>query len=202
MSSMDITIWIVVGLLSFFLFRRTAMQVMYAVDCNKNLFVYRQVKPFDAAIVRAVLESLLMAMITIFITYILALLGKNPLPYDPLLVMSALFGLWMFGLGFGLVSSVIMRLVPDLEHILKIIMTPLYLASGVIMPIASIPQPYRKWLLFNPIVHGLESCRRGFSQYYYPVPGLSLNYLFGSALILFGLGMLLYRRFNLALVTK
>ncbi|MBO8631250.1 ABC transporter, partial [Staphylococcus aureus] len=31
-GGIDVTVWIVVGMLAFFMFRRTAMQVMYAVD--------------------------------------------------------------------------------------------------------------------------------------------------------------------------
>jgi capsular polysaccharide transport system permease protein len=95
-----------------------------------------------------------------------------------------------------------MKLVPDLEHILKIIMTPLYLISGVIIPIASIPQPYRDWLLLNPIAHGLEGCRLGFFDYYNAVFGLSLSYLYGASLVLFFLGLLLYRRFHHQLVSR
>ncbi len=59
----DVVVWIIVGMLTFFLFRRTAVQVTYAVDSNRPLFTYRQVKPFDPAIARAVLEAFLMAII-------------------------------------------------------------------------------------------------------------------------------------------
>ncbi|WZB74623.1 hypothetical protein WJ972_29725 [Achromobacter insuavis] len=56
-GGIDIAVWIMVGMLAFFLFRRTALQVMYAVESNQPLFAYRQVKPFDVAIVRGGLRS-------------------------------------------------------------------------------------------------------------------------------------------------
>ena len=61
-GGIDSSIWIVVGMLAFFTFRRTAIQVMYAVDSNKPLFAYRQVQPFDTSVARGVLEAFLMVL--------------------------------------------------------------------------------------------------------------------------------------------
>jgi len=201
-SGMDIIIWIIVGMLAFFLFRRTAVQVTYAVDSNRPLFTYRQVKPFDPAIVRAGLEAFLMAMISSVILVTAALLGHEAFPSDPLLVAQAVTGLWLFGLGYGLVASVLMELVPEMEHILKILMLPLYLISGVIWPMTSVPQPYRDLLLINPIAHGLELVREGFVPYYHTVPGVSASYLYSWVVVSIFLGLILYRRFALHLVMK
>lgn len=201
-GGMDIAMWIIVGLLCFFLFRRTGIQVMRAVDGNKSMFTYRQVKPFDAAIVRAGLEAFLMSIVAIVILSAATLMGYTTLPDDPLLVLTAAFGLWLCGLGFGLVASVSMRLVPELEHIFTILMTPLYLISSVVFPLTAVAEPYRSWLLLNPIAHGLELARAGFSDYYHAVPGVSLSYLYTFATVLILLGLLLYRRFHLRLVMK
>lgn len=201
-GGIDTVIWVMVGMLAFFLFRRVGVQAMYAIDCNKALFVYRQVKPFDAAIVRAMLEAFLMSLTSLAILLFTALFGHNAVPDDPLLVMVSLFGLWLCGLGYGLTASVLMKLVPEIEHILNIIMRPMYILSGVILPIASVPQPYQNMLLFNPVAHGLEGVRQGFSSAYHAVPGLSINYLYGFALASVFLGMLLYRRFGVRLVTQ
>lgn len=201
-GGVDISIWVMVGMLSFFLFRRTGTQVMYAVDCNRSLFAYRQVKPFDTAIVRAGLEAFLMALITAVILIMAALLGHAIRPSDPLLVIQALFGLWLFGLGYGLTASVLMELVPEIEHILKIMMMVLYLISGVIWPIASVPQPYRDLVMLNPIAHGLEAVRIGFVSQYHAVPGVSLGYLYASVVVNLFIGLMLYRRFALKLVMR
>lgn len=198
----DVVVWIMVGMLAFFLFRRTAVQVTYAVDSNRPFFTYRQVKPFDPAIARAVLEAFLMAIVSAVILSAAALLGHDTLPHDPLLVLLAAFWLWLFGLGYGLVASVLMELVPEMEHVLKIVMLPLYLISGVIWPLASIPQPWRDLLMINPIAHGVELVRLGFFNHYHAVPGVSLGYLIGWAVISLLLGLLLYRRFAVQLVMR
>ncbi|EJC61322.1 ABC transporter [Alcaligenes faecalis subsp. faecalis NCIB 8687] len=201
-GGIDVMIWIVVGMLAFFTFRRTALQVMYAVDSNKPLFAYRQVKPFDTSLARGVLEAFLMILVSILILTAVALLGHDVLPDDPLQVFVSFFGLWLFGVGYGLVASVLMALVKETEHILKILMMPLYLISGVIMPISAVPPPYRDLLLINPIAHGLELVRHGFSTYYHMVPGVSLAYLYAWGVVSVFLGLVLYRRFGLQLVMK
>ncbi|MDH4865644.1 ABC transporter permease [Alcaligenes nematophilus] len=201
-GGIDVMIWIVVGMLAFFTFRRTAMQVMHAVASNKPLFAYRQVQPFDAAIVRGVLEAFLMVLVSILILITVALLGHDVVPDEPLQVLAAMCGLWFFGVGYGLVASVLMALVRETEHILKILMMPLYLMSGVIMPISAVPQPYRDMLLLNPLVHGLELVRQGFSTFYHVVPGISMSYLYLWGVASLFLGLVLFRRFALQLVMK
>lgn len=198
----DVVVWIIVGMLAFFLFRRTGVQVSYAVDTNRPLFTYRQVKPFDPVIARAVLEGFLMAIISLVILGTAALLGHQTFPFDALLVMQAVFGLWLFGIGYGLVASVLMALVPEMEHVLMIVMMPLYLISGVIWPLNSIPLPYRDILMLNPIAHGIELARQGFFPYYHTVPDLSMSYLFAWGVVSIFLGLMLYRRFADQLVMR
>lgn len=201
-GNVDVVVWIMVGMLAFFLFRRTAVQVTHAVDSNRPFFTYRQVKPFDPAIARAALEALLMLIISTIILVMAALLGHETFPADALLVMQAAFGLWLFGIGYGLIASVLMALIPEMKHVLSILMMPLYLISGVIWPLAAVPQPYRDILMLNPIVHGLDLLRLGFSPYYHTVPGLSMAYLHAWAVVSVFLGLILYRRFALQLVMK
>lgn len=188
-AGMDASLWVVVGLVTFFIFRRAAMQGMHAVDDNKAMFAYRQVKPVDTVLVRATLETFLMLLIGIFALAILLLLGRDIVPDDPLLLMAALFGIWLLALGMGLTFAVPIKLIKESAIFLNFLFTPLYLLSGVIWPINAIPYPYRGWLLGNPLVHAVELARLGFSSSYMAVTGLDLFYLYewGVCLILIGL---------------
>jgi capsular polysaccharide transport system permease protein len=123
------------------------------------------------------------------------------LPAQPLAVLEAFFGLWLVGLGFGLVTSVAVELVPEIGRLLGFIMRPMFLLSGVIFPISAVPQPYRDWLMLNPVAHGLEAARLGFSSYYHAVPELSVAYIYGFALVTIFLGLALHRHFAVRLAT-
>lgn len=201
MGGIDITVWIILGMLAFFLFRRTAVQTLHARDCNRAFFAFRQVRPFDVAIARASVEAFSMFFISLTILGIAGLVGCNIIPKDPLTALVALVGLWLFGVGYGLVTSVGMRLVQDLGHIFQILMMPLYLISGVIVPVSSIPHPYQDWLLWNPLVHGLELVRLGFFPNYHTVD-VSFSYLYTWVLCSLALGMALYRGLETKLVMQ
>jgi capsular polysaccharide transport system permease protein len=201
-GGIDTDIWLIVGMLAFFMFRRTATQVMNGINANQALFSYRQVKPIDTLLVRGALEAFLMSIVTVILLSGAALFGHPVLPADPLAVLEAFFGLWLVGVGFGLTTSVAIQLVPDLGKVIALVMIPLYILSGVMLPIAAVPQPYRDWLLLNPVAHGLEAARLGFAPYYYTVPELSIAYIYQFALVAIFLGLALQRRFALKLVTQ
>src|ERR1700761_1166244 len=60
-----INMWIISGFIGFLLWRRTWVQVLHGIDSNRAFFAYRQVKPLDVAIIRALLELFLMVPISI-----------------------------------------------------------------------------------------------------------------------------------------
>jgi capsular polysaccharide transport system permease protein len=175
---------------------------MNALGANKALFAYRQVKPVDTTLVRGGLEGFLMTVIAGVQLAGAALLGHRVVPDDPLQVIEAFFSLWLLGVGFGLTASVVTELVPEAGRVIKLVMMPLYLVSGVMFPIAVVPPPYRDWLMLNPIAHGLEAARAGFASHYHMIPGASLSYLHGFALTTVFVGLALHRRFALRLATQ
>lgn len=199
---MDIAVWVVVGLVTFFIFRRAGMQGMHAVDSNKALFSYRQIKPVDTVFVRATLETFLMFLIGIAAFTILYLMDRDITPDDPLLVFVAVFGIWLVALGCGLTFAVPIRLIPESSVFLNFIFLPLYLMSGVIFPISRVPYPYQEWLLYNPLVHALEAARLGFSSSYLAIAGLNLAYLYAWGACLIFLGLALQLRFTERMVAK
>lgn len=207
-----INMWIISGFIGFLLWRRTWVQVLHGIDSNRPFFAYRQVKPFDVAVVRALLELFLMVPISIVICAIAMATGHaitpdllNPVwvPADPLLIAASIIGLWLLGLGFGMITSVAMRFVPELDHIFKLMYLPLYYISGALLPIALfVPVPYQYIFLANPVVNGLELIRQGFLPTYHALQGVSLAFLYASALGSILIGLALYKRFARKLVMR
>jgi capsular polysaccharide transport system permease protein len=211
-GGMAINMWIIAGFIGFLLWRRTWTQVLHGIDSNRAFFAYRQVKPFDVAIVRAGLELFLMLPIAMVIMALAIASGhgmtqnaQNPiwLPQDPLLVILSTIGLWLLGLGFGLITSVAMSFVHEIDHVFKILYLPLYYISGALLPLSLyIPTPYQYLFVANPIVNGVELMREGFLPEYHPLDGVSLGYLYGWALALMLIGLVLYKRFARKLVMR
>ena len=100
--------------------------------------------------------------------------------------------LWLFGTGVGLILSVVTTLVPEISIIVKMISLPLLILSGVIFPLNFIPHEYLQYLLYNPLVHGLELLRSAFFAGYHTVPGVDGLYLAWWVLGSVSLGLLLH----------
>jgi capsular polysaccharide transport system permease protein len=201
-GGIETPVWLMVGMLAFFAFRRTGTQAGNGISANRALFAYRQVKPIDTVLMRSALEAVLLLVVMVILMSGLGLLGFDVLPASPLAVLQAFLALWLLGLGFGLVASVAGKLLPELDRILGFVMMPLFLISGVIFPLSAIPQPYRDWVMLNPVAHGIEAARLGFAPYYHAVPELSVPYLYACMLVTLFLGLALHRRFALRLTTS
>ncbi len=201
-GGIDSAVWVIAGMLAYFMFRRPAMQGIEGINANRALFTYRQVRPVDTVLVRSWLEGSLMLIVAFVVLAGAGLLGLPVIPDDPLLVLGSLFGLWILGLGFAMACSVPNDLVPGFGHLIKLVMTPLYLLSGVLFPITLVPYPYQQWLMFNPVVHGVESIRLGFGAHYHVPAGLSLPFLYAFGFGLLFIGLALHVRFVERLIAR
>lgn len=195
-GGIDIVPWLVIGLLGYFTFRRTTAQMGGAIGANRALFTYRQVIPFDTIFIRGVLEGIIMLATLAIAGFGLVLFGYDVMPDNPLRLVLSLFGLWLLGGGLGLVIAVIGELADEIHNVVGIIMLPLYFLSGVIFPLMIVPPQYRSYLMLNPIPHGLEGARSAMSSFYHAPPEVDLGYLYECVLVLFVVGLLLYRRFT------
>jgi capsular polysaccharide transport system permease protein len=201
-GGIDLNIWIMAGILSYDTFRDTMNSSKNALKPNQILFTYRQIKPIDIILVKAAIEFFLTILVAIILFTGAALFGVNVIPHDPLAILSAVFGLWLIGLGVSLTLSVAEHLIPETAKITGLVMMPLYMCSGVILPLSMIPMPYRDWLMFNPLLHAVETARLGFSPYYHAVAGVNMTYVYQFAMVYLFFGLALQLRFKNQLMKK
>ena len=77
----------------------------------------------------------------------------------------------------------------------SILMRPLFLVSCIFFIYDDIPQPYRDWLWWNPLVHVVGQMRHAFYPNY--TGGyISYTYLFGLSLVLLALGLALLVQYH------
>lgn len=188
--------WMLVGMMGFFLIREGMMQGLGAINANKALFAYRQVHPIDGVLVRNVLDGLIRTVIFLLFMVGGLMLGTDFRPDNGFQAIGGWLSLWLFGLGLGLVTSVLGTLVPEVSKIIRMLNMPLLILSGVIMPLNQLPHYLLEYLMFNPIVHGLEYIRHGFFEGYQVVHGTSLTYFWAWTLSSLALGLLMHVRFK------
>ena len=188
--------WLVVGLIGFFMVRDALLRGMGAVDANRALFAYRQVLPVDPVLVRITLEGMLRTIILLLFIGGAWMLDINIIPDYALGAMVWWLSLWFLGLALGLITSVAGTLVPEIATVVRMLSWPLLILSGVIIPLHNFPRWILEYLMYNPIVHGLELLRAAFFHGYVVVPGTSAHYFWMFTLTAATLGLLLHLRFQ------
>src|SRR5688572_5648764 len=145
----DIEIFIMVGVLGFFLPRNMLTRGTMAVDVSEMLYAFRNVKPVDAVIARVGLESLLGCLVFVVVCTGAGFLGYPVFPADPLGALQALAALWLAGLGLALILSMVpMR--GAFGRLPVLMSTPLYIFSAVMYPSIVLPSGMREVILLNP----------------------------------------------------
>jgi capsular polysaccharide transport system permease protein len=185
-------VYLVVAMLPFFIFRNIWFRMMSAVDANAGLFGYRQVKPADAMAARAIMETTMYAMIFLAFMLLFAWLGYRSVPYQPMEYLGVVSLFIMWGVGLGLMSAVGVKKYPALDTFLHLTSFPLYITSGVLIPINSFPATVIPILLWNPLLHMVELARWAFFPTYHPLMGVNLEYPLMWGLVVLFLGVSLF----------
>jgi capsular polysaccharide transport system permease protein len=189
----DPSLFLVTGLVPFFMFRNLALRGADAARQSGGLFSYRQVKPFDTLVARCLVEVTQYSATYATLLATLAWLGINVLPDLPLELIGMSVVLVALGFGIALALMVACHDRPRLRSVVGVVFTPLYLLSGVIFPLHGLPQVWVDWLLLNPVLHLIELSRHSFVENYRLLDGVSLTYPAAWALALCALAMGLYR---------
>lgn len=200
-ATVEFPVFLVTGLLPFFVFRNLARRLPNAVSSNRALYAYRQVKPIDAMIARAVVEIGLYGAVYLVALLLLGWLGYHWLPVEPLELLVVSVVLLALGAGLGLLFSLLAHNRPKVESMIGVTFMPLYILSGVIFPLHSLPPGIREWLLWNPVLHLIDLSRHHFIPNAHPLPGVNLAYPAGFAVIVAALALSLYRIYRHELVS-
>lgn len=193
MPGVSFELFLLIGLVGFFMFRDASLRVMGSVDGNRALFGYRQVKPIDPIIARVALDTLLHTAVLAVFLLVFEWAGIDAMPARPLEVLACFVLLLAFGLGLGLLFVVLTDDVPQVRIVIRLAYLPLYLISGVIFPLQALPPGVLDWLTWNPLLHLIERLRGFYFDQYVVLPEASLGFAAEWALVTLAVGMGLYR---------
>ena len=177
------------GIIPFFVFQKIIMATTSAIDPNRGLFTYRQVKPIDTVLVRSFIEFITTIAALIFLIW----LGEwffnyEVLPSRPLEVCYLMILLFLGSTGTGLICAVIGARWEEAAKLIPQILRPMYFISGIFISVQSLPEALHNYLLWNPILHGIEQIRAAFFAGYNPGNTSSLYVLlWASASFIAGL---------------
>ena len=196
LPGMDYLVFLINGIIPFFMFRTGVTLGISATESNRGLFSYRPVKPIDALLARNILEFLLKFTAYIAFTAALVWFGYS-ISFEQI---PQLLGYWALLFIFMLACSLIFIVIGDFSQevgkFLSVFFLVLYFLSGILYSIHIIPVEYREYLLYNPLIHIFELMRHAVAPSYSLVPGISLSYFILWIIISLFIGLLLYKRFE------
>jgi len=98
-------------------------------------------------------------------------------------------------LGVGMINALLFTAFPVWQRVWSIITRPLFLVSGVIFIFDSVPQPYRDYLWWNPLVHVVGQMRDSFYPTY-DSSYVSHTYVFGVSAVMIVFAIIFLRRYH------
>jgi len=192
-TNVEFPVFLVTGILPFFMFRNLARRLPTAITANRGLYAYRQIKPLDALIGRAIVEVALYAAVMLVAFAMLGWLGYHWLPIAPLELIGVGTLLIALGTALGLLFAVVGHNRPRVHTVVGLAFMPLYLLSGVILPLHNLAAEVREVLLWNPVLHLIELARQHYVPAFQPLQGVGWSYPAFFTLIVSALALSLYR---------
>jgi capsular polysaccharide transport system permease protein len=193
MPGIDYPVFLASGFVAYNMFKNIVFKSMNAFAANKGLYVYKQVKPFDTIIARAIVEISITGIVTLLFLFIGWYLGLNIECKNILLVIVAYLWLALFGVSIGILFAVLSFFYENFGKIINLLFLPLFFMSALFYTIDSLPPIVGKILLFNPIVNFMEMIH---GNYFYGLNTDNVNYIYMLLWTLFPLflGLWLYEK--------
>jgi capsular polysaccharide transport system permease protein len=180
------------GYTPFVMFRSVVLRAESAIESNRTLLYHRMVTLPDMLIARALLEG---ASVTVALFILLAgasALDLANLPDRPVLLISGMALLLWFAFGLSMFVCAACEsfgFANKLVHPITYIALPL---SGAFFFLAWVPEPYRTYLSWFPMVQIYELIREGqFGNF--ESPYIDIGYIVGVCAVLTFLGLLSLR---------
>ena len=176
-QGMDYPIFLLIGMIPFFMMRNIAQKLMDSVGANQALFAYPNIKILDTYIARTLVEIIIYSLIYIIFIFILGYwFALDVNIAHPIGFLGALLVGILFSFGLGILLSILVQAVPSLRSFIGIMFMAFYFLSGVIFPLWIIPEKYLNWLLLNPYAHIISNIRDSAFRYYPDISGVNMTY--------------------------
>lgn len=189
------------GIISFGMYNNLASSVGGALSFSKALMRYPRVTFVDAMVARLLVNGTTHLLVGYVVVTGIRMIWETRTAVDLPAVALSLAMATVIGTGVGAMNCFLMGMFPVWRHFWQVLTRPLFIASGIIFLFDNVPQPYRDWLWYNPLIHVVGQMRSGFYPYYdalYVTP----EYVFGIGLTLLVTGLVLLRRFKLEILNR
>lgn len=165
-AGMDLFSFIATGVVPYTLFSNSVNRVAEAINGNKSLLYYPQVRPIDLVLARSALEAATFAAVFLLLLGGHALWRQELMIDSPLLTIAGMAMASLLGTGIGMIFCALGQLTTIADRARGPILRPLFWISGIFFVVDMIPERARDAMLVNPLLHATELVRAGWFRSY------------------------------------
>ncbi len=201
-TSFNYVVFMASGFIPFNMFRAILSSSAGAFQANKGLFSYKQVKPIDTIIARALVEMFLsVIIIMMFLAIGIFLNIDNVFPDNTPMVFLGYVWLWIFSVSLGLLVAVGNTFFISVGKMVSISTFGLLFFSAVFYPLVSLPPTAQDVLLYNPLTHFMEMIH-GFYLQALDDRFVNYRYMLLWTIVPLFMGLWLYRMLERRIVSE
>ena len=189
------------GMLPFVMYTGVQGKIASSLNFSKPLLAYPTVTFVDAIFARFILDVMTKLLVSYLIFGGILIIYETRTVLDFPLILESFALAALLGLGLGVVTCYVFTRLPLAQQAWRILTRPLFIMSCIFYLYDTIPEPYRGYLWYNPLVHIVGLMRAGFYPEY-DAYYVSRTYVLTVALVSLALGMLLLRRFHTDLLQR
>ena len=152
-------VYLLSGLLLFDFFSRTTLQIVEEC-CSSQSLASRVHVPRSVFAVSTVLSYLVSWSIALLPLLAIMIALGHPLTVALLTIPAGMILTGLLALGIGLVVATIGASFHDVKLTYQVLLTGWMYATPIIYPLSIVPESFRKYFLFNPLLHRCEIVRQ------------------------------------------
>lgn len=161
-SDLPIIAFAITGYSSVLLWRNMPGRCIGALAPNLSLLYHRNVRPIDIYLSRLLLEVAGATMSFVFLVIFFGFLGDLKMPEDVLQIAGGWAMLAWFGAGLALVLGALSEVSETVDKIWGPSSYLLFPLSGAAYLVDALPKSAQDFVLWLPMVHGVEYLREGY----------------------------------------
>ena len=191
----NFAIFFATGIVPFMAYMSVSSKLMGALIFSRQLIAYPSVTLVDSLAARLLLDVITQLLVAYCIFSAILLVSETQTALHLPGIALAFFMAFSLGCGVGVMNCYLTTLSPVWRQVWGILNRPLFIISCIFFLFEAIPEPYRSYLWYNPLVHVVGQMRKSFYPYY-DAPYVSLVYVFGLSLILLVIGLIFLLRYH------
>ena len=188
----SLLIFFATGLLPTLTFMYVSRFMALSLLMNRPMMAFPAVRMMDIVLARAFLEIIGSVLCVLLVFGVMLALGEDPFPIDPYNAIYAYLAVVLLAIGIGLLVSVMSAVGHVFAWIYTLLLVIIYVMSGSLFVIGTLPEQLAQVLAYNPVLHATEWMRTAYFGGY-PDQYLSKSYLLGWGLGSVFLGLFLER---------